>query len=110
MAKKKRKHRYNNWEGLERPTRHHLIPSSRGGTNDEKNIKIVPEKDHRAWHQIFENFTPSEIIKMLEIFGPEIFLRNQKPKKEAWKRLFDTLPVEKVIEIIKTEWSPKSNT
>ncbi len=44
---------------------HHRRPSSRGGTNDESNISIVPVKVHVAFHGIFSNLSPEAIAQVL---------------------------------------------
>lgn len=47
-------------------TRHHAIPSSRcktnGGKHGRANILRVPHGIHDAWHQMFVNMTPIEVI------------------------------------------------
>lgn len=44
---------------------HHIIPSSRGGEDDKKNIKHTPFNYHTAYHILFENMTPGEIYDYL---------------------------------------------
>jgi len=48
-------------------TKHHIIPSSRNGSNEDSNICMVEERDHQLYHQLFENKTPIEIIEYLEM-------------------------------------------
>jgi len=43
-------------------TKHHILPSSRGGTDNSDNIAIVPNKIHNDYHKYFSNRTPDEII------------------------------------------------
>lgn len=45
--------------------RHHIIPSSRHGSDDPNNIAITDERLHEHYHHIFINKTPDEIIKFL---------------------------------------------
>ena len=45
-------------------SQHHIIPSSRGGKDDD-NIAIIPRKEHQLYHQLFKNMTPDEIIHYL---------------------------------------------
>lgn len=45
--------------------RHHRLPRSRGGTNEPRNISIVEQKQHRAWHRIVGNMTAPEVAAML---------------------------------------------
>lgn len=56
---KKKKHRKN------KKTRHHIIPSSRGGSSKLENISQIPSKDHQNYHTLFNNKTPPEIISYL---------------------------------------------
>ena len=46
-------------------TRHHSVPSSRGGTDET--IVLLPAKFHAAFHYLFQNLTPDEIHLFLEI-------------------------------------------
>ena len=41
---------------------HHLIPKSRGGSDDPDNIRRISDKIHRAWHMVFGNMTPDEAV------------------------------------------------
>lgn len=45
--------------------RHHRKPRSRGGSNDERNISIVEQNQHRAYHCLFHNMLPEEVVKVL---------------------------------------------
>lgn len=60
MGNKKKRNKPSN--GL---TRHHILPSSRGGTCSDNNIAMISDKDHRSYHQLFSNKSPDEIIKHL---------------------------------------------
>lgn len=46
-----------------RHTTHHLLPTSRGGGNDPQNLRRIPDEVHRAWHYIFRNMVPEEVIQ-----------------------------------------------
>jgi len=46
-------------------TRHHIIPSSRGGSRHSNNIALLSDKKHKAYHIMFSNMTPDEIIHEL---------------------------------------------
>ena len=46
-------------------TKHHIIPTSRGGKNLESNISYVPNQQHEAYHHLFINRNPDEIIDYL---------------------------------------------
>lgn len=52
-------------ERQDRLTDHHLLPRSRGGQT-RGNIKRVPCSYHQAYHKLFCNMTPDEIIEYLE--------------------------------------------
>lgn len=36
-------------------SRHHILPQSRGGVNEPKNIILIRDTQHRAIHTLFEN-------------------------------------------------------
>ena len=46
-------------------TRHHIIPTSRGGKNLESNLAWVPRIQHQKYHSLFGNRNPDEIINYL---------------------------------------------
>lgn len=46
--------------------KHHILPSSRGGGNQNWNILDgIPSDDHWALHRLFGNLTPREIMAVL---------------------------------------------
>jgi hypothetical protein len=47
-----------------RTSKHHVLPRSRGGGYKD-NIVIIPRVDHDAYHKLFGNMTPEEIILYL---------------------------------------------
>lgn len=47
-------------------TRHHIIPTSRGGQDSPRNVLWVDEKYHRAWHLLFRNMKPEEAISHIK--------------------------------------------
>jgi len=54
----------------EKKSRHHIVPKSRGGSNAGRNIVIIADDVHKAFHKVFENKTPPEQIKtMMNING-----------------------------------------
>lgn len=82
MAKK------NGKNGKNDPSRHHVIPESRGGENGVENIKIIPRKFHSTWHDLFGNLTPLEAIQFIK----EVFLdekrgngATKKRRKKSWR-------------------------
>jgi hypothetical protein len=52
-------------ERSEEPSDHHIIPSSRGGKGDATNICVIPRGKHEAYHHMFGNMTPDEILEEL---------------------------------------------
>lgn len=47
-----------------RLSQHHMYPTSRFPNlkNEEWNIKVVSETEHQAWHTLFYNQTPAEVL------------------------------------------------
>lgn len=45
--------------------KHHRKCRSRGGKNDKRNISIVQQNQHVAYHILFRNMEPEEIAKLL---------------------------------------------
>lgn len=100
-------------------TVHHLIPSSRGGTNDSWNKKKIPNKIHEAWHRLFINRKPREIVTVLRALeekmglggGKEFFICvNREPNEVAWRLIFKNADIQEAIRIIKSDWSPHPPT
>ena len=46
-------------------SRHHIMPSSRGGTSTLENISMLNIHDHQNYHALFINKTPDEIVETL---------------------------------------------
>jgi hypothetical protein len=46
-------------------TNHHILPRSRGGSDDKSNIARIVHKEHDLYHQLFGNKTPEEILDYL---------------------------------------------
>jgi len=46
--------------------RHHITPKSRGGGNEKLNLKRTPFNYHTAYHTLFDNLTPDEVIEYLK--------------------------------------------
>jgi len=47
------------------PTKHHRKCRSNGGNSEARNISIVSNKQHEAWHTLFENKDPYEIVTII---------------------------------------------
>jgi hypothetical protein len=43
-------------------TRHHRKPKSLGGGMNKRNISLLPNKQHIAWHILFRNAPPEQIV------------------------------------------------
>lgn len=103
---------------------HHMIPISRGGPEVPWNEKRDLRKKHRAWNTIFgAKALPCEALFSIRKSWKTYFLpllRKTRPKKLRGKKakkyikkqlielLFGPRPYkEDVIDIIKTEWTPK---
>jgi len=51
-------------------SRHHIVPTSVGGSNDKRNIVKLLHKYHVAFHQIFNNLPPHlQIARLLNVNG-----------------------------------------
>lgn len=46
-------------------TRHHRRPRSKLGQDIERNISLVPQNHHEAWHTLFFNADPEEIAQII---------------------------------------------
>ena len=57
-------------------TRHHIVPSSRGG----EETCMLPKEFHEMWHKMFCNLTPEEII----IFVEEIQILMLTEREITW--------------------------
>ncbi len=56
--------------------RHHRKPSSVGGSNDPRNISLVPQEHHRAFHRLFGNDSPKEVARKLTAIwiDPDVYM------------------------------------
>ena len=43
-------------------TKHHIVPTSRGGVDSTYNIAFLKRWEHECYHMLFQNLTPDEII------------------------------------------------
>jgi hypothetical protein len=99
----------NGHSARERATDHHRLPQSRVhefGENPDfyDNVRVVPVRLHKAWHRLFYNLTPAEVIAQLQEEGESVFLTNEK-KQKAWGLLFPHFTqLEEVIEVIERFW------
>lgn len=65
MKKKKRKQVI--VEVYTKLSRHHRRPTSKGG-KDGMNIRLLPMDKHQAWHVLFNNMSPEEIVDEINEF------------------------------------------
>ena len=94
--------------------KHHILPSSRGGGNQRGNILDgIPSDDHWAWHKLFGNLTPREIMAVLlrHLFKGREFKTYQKsvgrkgspaPEMTGDEIIFALMS----LQIIPKEWVP----
>jgi len=68
-------------------SRHHRKPRSLKGSNEPRNISLVPREHHCAWHTLFQNMTPDEICKLINSvwLDPDYYFVCRK-KNEDYKR------------------------
>ena len=45
--------------------RHHRRPRSRGGTDHQRNLSLVPKDLHTCWHKLFDNHRPETIAAII---------------------------------------------
>lgn len=45
---------------------HHILPRCRGGGN-ENNVVVLPEREHKAWHEFFGHLRPEEAVVFLRL-------------------------------------------
>lgn len=88
---------------------HHILPSSRGGSNDELN-KIYPPLDlHVQYHILFGNWTPEEIIEKLRVFWSSNDAKmsqyfNKSNKQKAYKTLFGNKNNKEIERCLEEDW------
>jgi hypothetical protein len=44
-------------------SKHHRRPTSTGGDSSERNISELSTSKHRAWHTLFQNWSPERIAR-----------------------------------------------
>jgi hypothetical protein len=48
-------------------TKHHRKPRSLGGQTTDRNISMLEQKKHEAWHTLFQNYQPHEIAYLINL-------------------------------------------
>lgn len=93
-------------------TLHHKLPQSRiqefyGFVKDadfDGNRMYLALDVHMAWHKLFQNGTPAEVITAIKSVGRSELVTNM-PGQKAWELLFGTMASdEDVIRIIEKDW------
>ncbi len=68
--KKKNRNKKKALKSLKRTgfTKHHIVPKSKGGSNNQKNIKYLKGLQHNAFHTLFSNQEPlHQFVTLLSI-------------------------------------------
>jgi hypothetical protein len=60
------------FETTGKPSPHHIIPTSRGGNNNWKNIRFMDRFPHNDFHTVFQNLTPVEQFIVMAIIHKRI--------------------------------------
>ena len=94
-------------------SKHHIVPASRGGKKiPENEIELDPEV-HTAWHTLFGNLLPEEVIILIKYWTTKNgkinrkFLRGKKRQK-AWKIIFGEINPDQAIKIVEKQFSRES--
>jgi hypothetical protein len=94
-----------------RLTEHHLIPRSRGGPDEWWNKKEVPEDIHGAWHTMFANLRPEEVLKIIPLWTDRYGELNPnvagRRNTFCWEIVFGKgAKLKRAVKIIKEKWFP----
>lgn len=100
----------NKFHGWGQGSSRHIISRSIGGPDILGNIYRWTKKKHQAYHQLFYNYLPSIVIKIIEewtdgqgeLNKEKMGLRNFK----AWRRVFKKQEPAQAIEFIEREFLP----
>ena len=64
--------------GKNNRSKHHLVPKSRQGVNDKKNIRVIHEKEHQNLHNLLGNRTPDEQLLYILELNEKVFIKEFK--------------------------------
>lgn len=53
---------------IRRVSKHHRKPRSLGGNNNSRNISVVQDKLHEAWHLLFDNCDPEGVAHIINTY------------------------------------------
>lgn len=88
--------------------KHHIVPRSRGGEDEELNIMEVDEKRHSLWHQIFYNLKPDEVIIFINYWTTPQGSWDNKKIGDVWmlllNKFFNNSSPKEAKEIVYKEW------
>ncbi|MCX6740786.1 MAG: hypothetical protein NTY61_00070, partial [Candidatus Parcubacteria bacterium] len=77
-------HRRGRW-GL---TNHHCIPRIRHGPSTWANLRLKTIKEHSAWHDLFRNMTPDEVMASIQERGMVGITRHDNFLTGCWRIIF----------------------
>lgn len=105
---RKNKHHppHHSFQYLGQLTDHHFWPISRGGNRGKDNVGQVPRLRHNAWHLLFQNLTPEEIIEIIKTKTKNEITENKRSRLMAWEIVFGywETTLEERIKIIEKYW------
>ena len=88
-------------------TNHHCIPRGRNGPDTSHNIRLKSTKEHYAWHSLFRNMTPDEVIASIQERGMEGITRHDNFRIDCWRILFNNkMTAKDCAEIVEKYWTP----
>jgi hypothetical protein len=85
-----------------RGTRHHIWPLSRGGTDKPQNIIVVSTVKHRAYHILFSNKLPTEILQELRAIYDRTSCDSSL--KDCWRIVFGDIGPTRATEALFEKW------
>jgi hypothetical protein len=65
-------------------SKHHRKCRSNGGSNDLSNLSFIKEKEHTAWHYLFQNYEAGKIALLItdKFLDPEWELVARKKRSD----------------------------
>lgn len=93
-----------------RRSRHHLVPKSRCrelglDPDDHRNVKLIPHRDHRRWHNLWDNLTPYEVLAIIQAAINKGYTLCPK----EWQLLFGVSDLPKACQRIQRRWCPPAD-
>lgn len=88
-------------------SKHHCVPRSRGGRSEPNNLRWTKNVQHVAWHVLFANMIPDEVIALLRIKTKADIVGQDQQRVWAWQQVFgETQACEAAIKIVQESWTP----